>query len=51
MDDNKYEELEDEIKQRELEERKKKEMPVSGKSVFQIQQIMNQKTDHHEEKK
>jgi hypothetical protein len=43
--------LEEEIRQRGMEKRRKREMPISGRSVFQIQQIMNQKTDHHEKKK
>ncbi len=46
-----YDKIEEELWRKEQEERRKKEMPVSGKSVFQIRQVLNQKTDHHEKRK
>jgi hypothetical protein len=49
MDD--LDKIEEDARQRDLHDRKKQEMPISGKSVFQIRQILNQKTNHREEKK
>ena len=51
MDHNNFEELEEEIERREREDRRKKEMPVAGRSIFQIKQILNQKSGHREKRK
>lgn len=45
------EKIEEELREQEVANRKKQEMLVSGRSVFQIQEILNQKKDHTEKKK
>ncbi|MEK9156221.1 MAG: hypothetical protein AAB360_02860 [Patescibacteria group bacterium] len=51
MTEEDYNQIEEDLRRKEQEERRKEKMAVSGRSVFQIQQILNQKTSHKEKKK
>lgn len=45
-----FDKIEDDLKRKEIEERKEQEMPVSGKSVFNIQKLLHKNKDSKENK-